>query len=384
MGASQNFHLSTKIIFGTETLRELPLEGRALGGKVLVVTGKNALRENGILHRVDVLLKSSGFQIIPFSEVEPEPSLETVRKGLAIARENEVDWVIGLGGGSAMDVAKVIAGLYEVQNDLEYYFDGEKIEVPGIPLITIPTTAGSGAEVTFNAVLSDPGKKAKKSIRDSFLAARVTIVDPALTMSAPVNVTVYSGLDALVQGIEAFTSKGAGPLTDVYALAAIERIAANIMKVSNEGKDIQARVEMALGSLMAGIALSNARLGAAHGMAHSIGIRTGKPHGLVCAVLLVPVLRFNLSVCYEKYALIAKALGINWLDGDAIDMAAMGIKNLMNLERKLGIPAHISSLGIAEADLPIIVEESLRSGSMKANPREAKAEDLMNILQENL
>jgi alcohol dehydrogenase class IV len=383
MGSIQTFNLTTKIIFGTETLRELPLEGRALGGKVLVVTGKNALRESGILNRVDILLKSSGFQIVPFSEVEPEPSLETVRKGLAIARENEADWVIGLGGGSAMDAAKVIAGLYETRNDLDYYFDGGKIEAPGIPLITIPTTAGSGAEVTFNAVLSDPVKKVKKSIRDSFLAARVTIVDPVLTVSAPVNVTVYSGLDALVQGIEAFTSKGAGPLTDVYGLAAIERIAANIMKVWNDGKDVQARTEMALGSLMAGIALSNARLGAVHGMAHSIGIRTGKPHGLVCAVLLVPVMRFNLSVCYEKYAMITKALGVNWLDGDAIDMAAMGIKNLMSLERKLGIPAHISSLGIAEADLPIIVEESLSTGSMKANPREAKTEDLMNILMES-
>ncbi len=384
MGSSQMFNLTTKIIFGAETLRELPFEGRAFGGKVLVVTGKNALRENGMLHRLDILLKSSGYQIIPFSEVEPEPSLDTVRKGLVFARENEADWVVGIGGGSVMDVAKVIAGLYEVQNDVGYYFDGGKVEVPGIPLVTIPTTAGSGAEVTWNAVLSDPGKMTKKSIRDLFLAARVTIVDPVLTVSAPLNVTVYSGLDALVQGIEAFTSKGAGPLTDVYALAAIERIAANIMKVANDGKDIRARTEMAMGSLMAGIALSNARLGAVHGMAHSIGIRTQKPHGLVCAVLLVPVMRFNLSVCYEKYAQITKVLGINWVDGDAIDMAAMGIKNLMSLERKLGIPTHISGLEIAEADFPIIIEESLTSGSMKANPKEAKAEDLMNILRESL
>jgi alcohol dehydrogenase class IV len=378
----QTFSLNTRIVFGVESLRELPLEGRALGAKVLLVTGKNSLRESGLLQRVDILLKSSGFEIIPFSEVEPEPSLETVRKGLALARENQADWVIGLGGGSAMDVAKVIAVLFEADNALEYYFDGGKIEVPGIPVITVPTTAGSGAEVTYNAVLSDPVNKIKKSIRDPLMAARVTIVDPLLMVSAPANVTVNSGLDALVQAIEAFTSKGAGPLTDIYALSAVERIGSNIMKVYNDGHDIQARTEMAMGSLMAGIALSNARLGVVHGMAHPIGIRTGKPHGLICAVLLIPVMRFNLSACYEKYALVAKALG-TWLDGDPIDVAAMGMKSLLSLERKLAVPQHISNLGLTEEQLPSIIEESLTSGSTKANPREAKAEDLMNILKEN-
>jgi alcohol dehydrogenase class IV len=378
----QTFNLNTRIIFGVESLRELSYEGRALGGKVLLVTGKKGLRESGLLQRINILLKSSGFEIIPFSEVEPEPSLETVCKGLALARENKADWVIGLGGGSAMDTAKVIAGLFEADNDLKYYFDGGKIEVPGIPLITIPTTAGSGAEVTYNAVLSDPENKIKKSIRDPLIAARVAIVDPLLMTSAPMNVIVYSGLDALVQAIEAFTSKGASPMTDVYALSAVERIGSNIMKVYNDEHDIQAWTEMAMGSLMAGIALSNARLGAVHGMAHSIGIRTGKPHGLVCAVLLIPVMRFNLSACYEKYALIAKALG-TWLDGDPIDVAAMGMKSLLSLERKLGISQHISNLGLTEDEFPSIIEESLTSGSTKANPREAKAEDLMNILKEN-
>jgi alcohol dehydrogenase class IV len=378
----QTFSLDTRIIFGPESIRELPSEGRALGGKVLLVTGKSGLRSCGLLQRVELLLKSSGFEIIPFSEVEPEPSLETVRKGLALARENQADWVIGLGGGSAMDVAKVIAVLYDANNDVEYYFNGGKIAVPGIPIITIPTTAGSGAEVTFNAVLSDPASQTKKSIRDPLMVARVTIVDPLLMVSAPPHVTVNSGLDALIQAIEAFTSKGSGPLTDIYALSAVERLGGNILKVYNDGNDVQARTEMAMGSLMAGIALSNARLGAVHGMAHSIGIRTGKPHGLICAVLLIPVMRFNLSACYEKYALVAKALG-TWLDGDPIDVAAMGMKSLLSLERKLAVPQRISQLGLTEDQLSAVVEESLTSGSTRANPREVKHEDLMNILTEN-
>jgi alcohol dehydrogenase class IV len=377
------FNLNTKIIFGLESLQELPAEGRALGGKVLVVTGKNAMRQSGTLQQVEILLRGSGFRVYEFTEVEPEPSLDTVRKGLELARSNEVDWVVGLGGGSAMDTAKVIAGLFSVDQDVDYYFNGAPIGVPGLPLVTIPTTAGSGAEVTFNAVVSDLQQKVKKSIRDPLLTARVTIVDPKLTLSLPYNATVYSGMDALVQAIEAYTSKGANPLTDIYAYSAIERISANILKVFNDGANIQARTEMALGSLMAGIALANARLGVVHGLAHSIGIRTGKPHGLVCAVLLVPAMRFNLQVCYEKYAKVASALGYNPGGGDSIDSAALAIKNIMSLERKLGIPTHISSIGVTEADFPAIVAESLPSGSLKANPRDASAEDLMNILREN-
>ncbi|MCL6589088.1 MAG: iron-containing alcohol dehydrogenase [Firmicutes bacterium] len=383
MASVQIFNLNTRIIFGAESLQELPVEGRALGGKVLVVTGKNAMRQTGKLQQIEILLRGSGFRVYVFEEVEPEPSLDTIRKGLELARSNEVDWVVGLGGGSAMDAAKVIAGLYSADQDVGYYFNGAPIGVPGLPLVTVPTTAGSGAEVTFNAVVSDLQQKVKKSIRDPLLTPRVAIVDPKLTLSLPYNTTVYSGMDALVQAIEAYTSRKASPLTDIYAYSAIERISSNILKVYNDGSNLQARTEMSLGSLMAGIALSNARLGAVHGLAHSIGIRTGKPHGLVCAVLLVPVMRFNMQVCYEKYATIASALGFNPGGGDPIDSAALAIKNIMSLERKLGIPTHISSIGVTEADFPAIVADSLPSGSLKANPREASAEDLMNILREN-
>lgn len=382
MSQLQTFQLKTRIIFGSQSIRELPVEGMYFGPKVMVVTGKQALIKNGIIQKVETLLRGSGFQIIPFYEVEPEPSLETVEKGLQLAKDSDVDWVVGIGGGSAMDAAKVIAGLIRTDRNLKYYFEGGRLLQPGVPLVTIPTTAGSGAEVTLNAVLTDHQTKVKKSIRDPLLAANLTIVDPELTLSLPSSVTVHSGMDALVQAIEAYTSKGATPLTDVYAYSAIERIAANIYKVHQDGQDLQARSEMAMGSLMAGIALSVARLGAVHGMAHSIGVRGGKPHGLICAVLLVPVMRFNLSVSYEKYGEIAKALGLKIIAGDAIDAAAAGMKFIMTLERKLGIFEHITDLGITEADFPAVIEESLSSGSTKANPREAKAEDLMNILHE--
>lgn len=383
MNIIQTFNLPTKIIFGPEAARELAEEGRVFGGKVMVVTGRNALIGSGSWRRIEVLMRGSGYTVIPFSEVEPEPSLDTTKKGLALAREQQVDWVVGLGGGSAMDTAKVIAGLYGTSNEIDYYFNGGKLLEPGIPLVTIPTTSGSGAEVTINAVLIDRERGVKQSIRDQLLAAKVAIVDPQLTVTMPDSVTLNSGMDALTQAIEAFTSKGASPLSDIYAYAAIERIYGNLMKVYHDGQDIAARTEMALGSLMAGIALGSARLGAVHGLAHPIGARTGKPHGLICAVLLVPVMRFNLGACYEKYVSVTKALGLSTNLADPIDVAAHGIKNIMSLQRKLGLPTRISQLGVAEDDILPIAKESLPSGSMKANPREAKLEDLVNILKEN-
>lgn len=380
----QKFQLRTKIIFGLETIRELPNEAMDLGKNVLVVTGKHSIIDNGVLQRVNILLRGSGFAPTFFSEVEPEPSLETVTKGLAMAQSEEADWVIGLGGGSAIDAAKVIAGLYHCNQDLQYYFTGGLIEKEGIPLITIPTIAGSGAEVTFNAVLSDYQNKVKQSIRDPKLAAKITIVDPQLSFSVPELATVYSGADALVQAIEAYISKGANALTDIYALSAVECLGKSLLQVQQDSHNVEARVEISMASLMAGVALSVARLGAVHGLAHSIGIRTGKPHGLICAVLLIPVMRFNLAVSYEKFAKIAIAMGAKLPSGDSIDAGALAIKNIMNLLRKLGIPPHISSLGISETDFPEIIKESLGSGSMKANPREVTAEDLMNILHERI
>ena len=376
----QAFQLQTRILFGADALTALGSEAQHFGKRVLVVSGKRALLANGILSKITELLTKAGFSVELFTEVEPEPSLETVNKGLAVARDCQADWVLGLGGGSAMDTAKAIAGLYHTAATIDEYFDGRIVEKAGIPLVTIPTIAGSGAEVTFNAVLTKG--RIKKSIRETNFAARLTIVDPKLALDLPPEITAYSGMDALVQAIEAYTSKGASSLTDIYAFTAVEKIGNNLLKVYQNGNDLEARAEMAMGSLMAGIAFSNARLGAVHGLAHAVGVVTGKPHGLVCAMLLVPVMRFNLSVCYQKYAKIATTLGFYHPTGDPLDLAAGAIKTIMNLQRKLGITEHLNDFKLAEADYNWIVEDSLTSGSLKANPREANAQDLLNILHE--
>lgn len=384
MALIQGFNLSTRIIFGEGSLRELSSQSHAYGSKVMLVSGKNALAKNGIIARVMSQLTEADVTAVEFAAVEPEPSLDTVRKGLELARKEQVDWVAGLGGGSALDVAKTIAGLFFTQNDPAFYFRGGPIEQPGLPFVAVPTTSGSGAEVTFNAVLTDLDTKIKQSLRDPRLAAKVAIVDPVLTYSMPETVTAHSGMDALVQAIEAFTSKGANPFTDIYAYSAVERISANLGQSFQNGRDAKARSEMALGSLMAGIAFSNARLGAVHGLAHSVGMKSGKPHGLVCAVLLTPVMRFNLAVCFEKYAKIAQAMGLPVRADHEMDAAQAAIEAVLELERQLGIPECLRDLGISEMDFRDIVKESLPSGSLKANPRAALDQDLMNILKEAL
>lgn len=382
MAAARWFKLQTEIHFGSGAIRILPYKGRLCGKRALLVTGKQALSQNGILDEITDLLKVGGVKSIHFAEVEPEPTLATVEKGLAVARAERADLVIGLGGGSVMDVAKVIAGLYHSQHDLKEYFDGLKLETPGIPLITIPTVAGSGAEVTVSADLMDTDRRIKRSISSPYFAAQVAIVDPRFTVSTPPDVTAYSGFDALVHAIEALTSKGAGPLTDIYAYRAIEKIGSHICQAVQDGSDLAAREAMAEGSLMAGVALTNARLGAVHGLANAIGARAGKPHGLVSAVLLVPVLRFNMAVSYERYAQMAKALGCRTDGMDPIDAAALGIKTIMILQKKLGIPATVRYFGLDESEYQQIATESIHTVSMKANPRDATLEDIVNILKE--
>ncbi|HOJ77194.1 MAG TPA: iron-containing alcohol dehydrogenase [Bacillota bacterium] len=377
------FNLATEIIFGLDSIQQLPKEGAKLGQRVLVVSGRNWIIKSGVLTQILNILKEAQFEVSVFSEIEPEPSLQTVARGLEVARSNGVNWVLGIGGGSAMDAAKAIAGLYNQSLPVEKYFYGAEITQPGIPVLTVPTTSGSGAEVTVNSVLSDTEKGVKQSIRSVYLTPKITIVDPKLTLSNSPQLTAYSGFDALVQAIESFTSNGATPFTDIYAYEAIKNIGNNLLTVYQDGSNLEARTAMSLGSLMAGIALTNARLGAVHGLAHSIGIRTKQPHGLVCAVLLVPVMRYNIAVCDRKYALMAQAFGHN-IDGmDSLDAAAQGIKTIMAIQKKLGIPTRLSSLGVKEEDFQSIAEEGLLSGSTKANPRPVSLEVFLKILREN-
>ncbi|HEX2954575.1 MAG TPA: iron-containing alcohol dehydrogenase [Bacillota bacterium] len=316
-------------------------------------------------------------------EFRGEPEIDQVESALVLARDFKADCILGMGGGSAMDAGKAIAGLFYEENPVRQYLNGLPIKRPGLPLITVPTVAGSGAEVTPNAVLSDSQSSVKMSIRHGHMAARVTMVDPELMLGVNPQTTAWSGLDGLCQAIEAFTSKGANEFTDLLAKEAALRFSRFLQKAVTDGNDLEARESLALASVMGGIALAAARLGAVHGLAHPIGIRYKQPHGKVCAVLLPMVMRYNMPVACEKYAELAKALELIGPGMDQVDQAVQFVRFVMSLNKSLAIPQHLRELGLLREDFEKIVEESLPSGSLKANPRPVTADELTTILREN-
>jgi len=364
------FQTVGKIHFGAETLDSLGKEAAALGHRALIIADRFALAQAEPVERIRTVCRSAGVETVLLeSPPAGEADLESVDRARRLRAEAKCALVIGLGGGSVLDTAKATAGLANEPAPVRDYFDGRAIASEGIPWIAIPTTAGAGAEVTKNAVLCDPERNRKLSIRDDRFLADVVISDPRLTCSCPPNVTAASGMDALAQAIESFTSLGSNPLTDALAFEAARLILRSLVTAYRDGSNIAARSDMLLGSLLAGIALANARLGTIHGLAHPLGIRWKIAHGRICATLLVPVMRFNQSVVGEKYDRLSALVG------------RPIIEHIEQLRDELSIPADLKPYRITDEEVEWIIRESLPSGSLKMNPRPTSADDLRAILK---
>jgi len=377
-----HFHLPVTVVTGEGCFSELGRRAVALGRRALLVCGANSLKASGRLDAALESLTAAGGESIVYDAVRSEPTLDMVEQGLAWGRTEQVEVIIGIGGGSAMDVAKAIAGLFPYPGTVSEYFHGQrKIAGGGLPWIAVPTTAGTGAEVTSNAVLSDPQTRIKSSLRHDGWYAHTALVDPELTMSMPPSVTVASGSDALVQAIEAYTSIGASPTTDALAMRAIELIGRSLKVVCANGQNRAARADMLYGSMLAGMALANARLGGVHGMAHPLGERFHISHGVICGLLLPWVMVYNVDYAKEKYAAVARLLGIDTRGMDDEQAAQAAIEAIRALFAEIGIPSRLSPFGVTEADFPVIIAESLPSGSLKHNPRPLAAQDVEAILK---
>jgi len=377
----QRFFLPTEVITGRGCFAQLGEVAARFDGRPMIVCGRRAVRQAGLLDRAVELLREKRLAPVVFDQVVGEADLATVEEGLARAREEGCSLLIGLGGGSAMDTAKAIAGLGPLPGTVWEYHEGRPLEGPGWPLITVPTTAGTGAEVTKNAVLINPRTGVKKSIRDDSWFARVALVDPLNTVSMPPEITASTGSDALTQAIEAFTSIGAGPVTDALAMRAIELIGHSLLRAYQNGQDLDAREGMSMGSLMAGMAMASARLGGVHGMAHPLGSHYHIPHGVVCGLLLPYTMEYNLDYAVVKYAQVARLLGVD-IEGLSTEEAARrAVEKVRELMEALHIPAHLREFGVTKEGLGRIIEESLPSGSLKHNPRPLGAEDVRRILE---
>jgi len=338
---------------GAGSVEHLGEQVAALGRRALLITGRSALRTSGATDRMLGLLDAAGVAAEVFEGVPAEPDVEVVDR--ARERLAGVAVIIEAGGGSAIDVGKAAAALAKGDAPTAEYLHGKDVPPVGLPHVAVPTTAGTGSEVTPNSVLIDRGRMLKKSIRGPSLLPTACIVDGDLTLSCPPHVTAASGMDALAQAIESYVSIHAVPTTDALALAAVEIITRNLPVAFERGDDRAARSAMLEGSFMAGLAFSNARLGAVHGLAHPLGLIYGLPHGVVCAILLPAVLRQNASAVAGKYERLTCAMG-----GDAAD-------EILELLHRLGLPDTFGSRPAPDQQR-LLLDYALKAGSSKANP----------------
>ncbi|GAB4305060.1 MAG: iron-containing alcohol dehydrogenase [Promethearchaeota archaeon] len=388
---------SPRVIFGAGSAGKLPdlvvelsrAEGERTTGKlpVMLCAGHSLLRQEALRAAWE---GREDLELIVFTKPPGEPTVEAVEAGTKLARESGVRVVVGVGGGSVLDVAKAIAGMLTNPGRVSEYQDGRPFPNRALPFVAVPTTAGTGSEVSNNAVLIDPERGLKASVRGENLRARLAVVDPLLTYTAPPEVTAHSGMDALTQAIEAYTSRAANFISDAFAELAIPLLAGNLQAAYQDGTNAEARSGMALGSLMSGLAFSNAKLGAVHGFAHPLGARFGIPHGLVCAVLLPHVMAYNLPVVTEKYARLADLFvrgGFSTsLLGDppkanVEDKARWTLRAVGELLASLKIPSNLSQLGVSKEHADEIVGET-KGGSLANNPRDTSPESLKQILLE--
>jgi alcohol dehydrogenase class IV len=377
----KQFYLPTRIVTGLGCISGLAEVTQGLGQRALFVCGSKALRRAGTLDRALHGLHSAAIETVLFDAVQGEPTLDVVQAALDLARQKGVEVVIGMGGGSAIDVGKATAALYNKPGTVRDYHGGRPISEPGIPFVSVPTTAGTGSEVTNNAVLIDPQGGVKRSIRGTRLYAAAAIVDPELTLSLPAKVTASSGADALCQAIESFTAQGAQPATDALAGQAILRIGRSLVRAWQQGSDITARTDMLYGSLLAGMSMTNTRLGGAHGLAHPLGFHYHIPHGVVCGLLLPYVMEYSLEYAPQKYAAVAALLGVNTRGMSAEEAAREALSAVRAILDTINIPSHLSALGVKVESFATIVQESLPSANVRNNARPLEADDLQIILE---
>ena len=380
------FNLPTKIIFGKDSLEILGEEVKSLGSPVLVVTGRKALRESGILDKVNRILEKEKVAFALYDQVSPEPDTDVVDRGTVLARESGCKVVLGIGGGSAIDVAKAIAGLVleEDFGSVAEYLEGEgskRLNSYGLPFIAVPTTAGTGAEVTRNAVIINKHTKSKRSFRSNYLFARIAIIDPSLTVNLPKEITASSGIDTLSHLIEGYVSRRSNPLTDVLAIKGIGLVGEALIPAYNNGSDLEAREKMCLASLLGGVVLTNSGLGIAHGIAPFLGALYGVPHGVANGILLPHAIRFNLPSRIHKFKFIASALGeeIEGLTDEEAGGRALSAAE--GMVRDFGFPKSLTEFGVEPEGLHELTEKSLASNSTRGNPREVSYEDLLSLLK---
>lgn len=377
-----SFRAAGEIVFGIGAIQQAGNLVKRHGGKKVLLVVDPGFARCGRLPKVTGALEKEGLSVVVFDAVEAEPRVEIADECASAGRKERCDFVLGVGGGSAMDTAKAAAVLVTNEGRAKDYQGLDKVPKPGLPKGMVPTTAGTGSEVTFTAVFVNVDERKKAGINSPFLYPEMSILDPELTLDLPPAVTASTGMDALTHAIESYTSKAANPVSEIFSKKAIRLIGQSLRQAVNHGSDLTARSDMLLGSLLAGIGLANAGVTAAHSLAYPLGGAYRIPHGVANALLLPAVMAYNVFHCVEKLAWVAAGMGEKVEGISDREAAILAVESVKRLAKDIEVPQRLSDLGIPQAAIPGMAEEALKvARPLENNPRPVSLEDAVHIYQ---
>mgnify|MGYP002514745705 CR=1 FL=1 len=372
---SFTFSIPQNIIFGKGSIKQLPSIAEKLGGKHAYIISGPVLEKMGLVKQCEDSLKEAGFQVDSFTETEGNPSVTTVEKAEQGFRSSKADFIIALGGGSPMDVAKAVAVVAKYGGSITEYEGADKVPGPVVPLIAIPTTAGTGSEVTAFSVITDHSRNYKLTVFSYELIPAYAVLDAELIMTAPSSVAAACGMDALIHAIEAYISTAASPFSEAMSEKAMELIGANVKRYVANRKDEKAAEAMLAGSLFAGIAFSWARLGNVHAMSHPVSAYFDVPHGVANAILLPMIMDYNALADNGKYYKIYQYISSAPVSRQEFTPELL-VKELRECNALLGIPAGLSEVGVTEDKISAMAEDAMKSGNVAVNPRSTQKKDI--------
>ncbi len=379
-----SWELPSKIEFGIGAAGEVADHVKSYGANRTLLVVDPGLLSTEVAERVTTPLEKAGVDYLVFSEIEPEPDAKGVEAGLELARSEGCEVVVGLGGGSTLDTAKAIAVMLRNEGHIRDYAGENRIPNPSAPMIALPTTAGTGSEVTIWSVIAEKDKKTKYGVGSPYMTASLALCDPELTVTLPPHLTAFSGLDALCHALESYVNKATQPISEALSIQAMELVARSLRIAVVDGENIQARSDMLLASLMAGIAFNSTRLGIAHALAMPIGANYNIPHSVIITTLLPEVIRFNLIGNLGKYTRIATIFGERTGTLPDREAAELSVKAIRKLIEDVGAPEGLAHYGVREEHLQDLAEAGIVTGNIPVNPRKPTVEDLIEIMRKSM
>lgn len=376
---SNTYYFPSTVLMGAGAIESVPGEIKNLNVKKAIVITDNVLVKVGIVGKVLAVLDRENIEYVVFSDVKPNPTVKNVEDGYKVLKDNNCDFIISIGGGSPQDAAKGVGILGTNGGRLVDYNGVHLSKHKSLPIVAINTTAGTASEATINYVITDEERKVKMVIVDKNSMASVAVNDANLMVDMPKSLTAATGMDALTHAIEGYVSTGATAFTDMFNLEAIKVIYANLKQSVEDGKNIEAREQMAYGQFVTGMGFSNGGLGIVHSMAHQLGGFYDLPHGVCNAILLPHIMEYNMDVAGDKFVNIGGAMGIETCDMTLDEAKVACIEAVKALSKAVGIPENFKEMGVDQKDIDQLADLAMQDLCTPGNPREATKEDMIEI-----